>query len=177
VSHVICTSSYGKFKWNLQWKKYNSYILFAPLTVPNFKIFSSLTRYMFKNLLYSVFFLGKNLHPSKALWLCTDPTAHRGSRCEALPFLYHGTRMRGGTASNSGRYLTQGKTRYPLHWRQGGPQGRSGHVRICIGIRVKRDGRTERFNVRILPLKQSFVRITNIETKIWINIMVLLSTY
>ena len=117
------------------------------------------------------------MHPSKALWLCTDRTAHRGRRCIALLFLDHGTRRREGSASRHGRYLPQGKTRYPLHWREGGHLYRSGHVRILIGIRVKRDGRTARFNVRILPLKPTFVRIANIENKIKNTIMILLSTY
>jgi hypothetical protein len=34
-----------------------------------------------------------------------------------------------GTASNPGRYLSPGKTQYPLYRRLGGPQGRSGQVR------------------------------------------------
>ena len=106
------------------------------------------------------------MHPCKALWLCTDRTALRGRRCIALLFLDHGTRSHEGSASRPGRYLPQGKKRYPSHWRQGGLQGRSGHVRIFIGIRVKRDGKTARINVRFLPLKQSFVRIANIKTKI-----------
>ena len=32
-------------------------------------------------------------HPCKALRLCTDRMAHRGSRVIALPFHAHGTRM------------------------------------------------------------------------------------
>ena len=106
------------------------------------------------------------MHPSKAMWLCTDRSAHRRRRCIALLFLDHGPRSRGGRASRPGRYLPQGKTRYPLHWRQGGHKGRSGQVRIFLGIRVKRDGRTARFIVRILPLKPSFVRIANIKIKL-----------
>jgi hypothetical protein len=39
-------------------------------------------------------------------------------------------------------------------------------LKLFVGIRVKRDGRTERFNVRILPITPSFVRIANIENKI-----------
>jgi len=35
-----------------------------------------------------------------------------------------------GSASRPGRTLPPGKTWYPLHWRLGGPQGRSGQVRI-----------------------------------------------
>jgi len=34
-----------------------------------------------------------------------------------------------GSASNPGRYLPPGKTRYQFYRRQGGPQGRSGQVR------------------------------------------------
>jgi hypothetical protein len=34
-----------------------------------------------------------------------------------------------GSASRPGRTLPQGKTRYPLYRRLGGPQGRSGQVR------------------------------------------------
>ena len=65
----------------------------------------------------------------QALRLCTGRTAHRGSRCIALPFLDHGTRRGEGSISRPGRYLPPGKTRYPLYRRLGGPQGRSGQVR------------------------------------------------
>jgi hypothetical protein len=34
-----------------------------------------------------------------------------------------------GSASRPGRFLSPGKTRYPLYRRLGGPQGRSGQVR------------------------------------------------
>jgi hypothetical protein len=65
----------------------------------------------------------------QALRLCTGRTAHRGSRSIALPFLNHGSRRADGSASRPGRSLSLGKTRYPLHRRLGGPQGRSGQVR------------------------------------------------
>ena len=61
----------------------------------------------------------------QALRLCTGRTAHRGSRGIALPFLDHGTK-RGFRGQRS---LPPGKTRYPLHRRLGGPQGRSGQAR------------------------------------------------
>ena len=64
----------------------------------------------------------------QALRLCTGRTSHRGSRVIALPFLDHGTRRGEGSASRPGRSLPQGKTRYPLYRRLGGPQGRSGQV-------------------------------------------------
>jgi hypothetical protein len=63
-----------------------------------------------------------------ALMLCTDRTAHRGSRGIALLFLDHGTRRGEGSVSRPGRSLPQGKTRYPLYRRLGGPQDRSGQV-------------------------------------------------
>ena len=65
----------------------------------------------------------------QALRLCTDPTAHRGSRGIALLFHDHGTRRGEGSASRPGRSLPPGKTRYPLYRSLGGPQGRSGQVR------------------------------------------------
>jgi hypothetical protein len=65
----------------------------------------------------------------QALRLCTGRTAHRGSRCVALPFHDHGTRRGEGSASRPGRSLPPGETRYPLYRRLGGPQGRSGQVR------------------------------------------------
>ena len=65
----------------------------------------------------------------QALRLCTGRTAHRGSRGIALLFLDHGNRRSKGSASRPGRSLPPRKTRYPLHSRQGGPQGRSGQVR------------------------------------------------
>ena len=65
----------------------------------------------------------------QALRLCTGRTAHRGSRGIALLFLDHGTRRGEGSASRPGHYLPPEKTRYPLHRRLGGPQGRFGQVR------------------------------------------------
>ena len=70
-----------------------------------------------------------NIHPCKALRLCTGRTAHRGSRGIALPFHDHGTRREWGSASRPGYSLPPGKTRYPLYRMLGGPQGRSGQVR------------------------------------------------
>jgi hypothetical protein len=61
--------------------------------------------------------------------LCTGPTARRGSRGIALLFLDHGTGRGEGAASRPGRSLPQGKTRYLLYRRLGGPQCRSGRVR------------------------------------------------
>ena len=61
----------------------------------------------------------------QALRLCTDHTAHRGSRGIALLFHDHGTRRGEGSASRPGRSLPPGKTRYALYRRLGGPQGRS----------------------------------------------------
>ena len=65
----------------------------------------------------------------QALRLCTDRTAHRGSRDIALLFLDHGTRRGEGSASRPGRSLPPGKARYSLYRRLGGPQRRSGQVR------------------------------------------------
>ena len=65
----------------------------------------------------------------QALRLCTGRTAHRRSRGIALLFHDHGTRRGEGSASRPGSSLPQGKTRYPLYRRLGGPQGRSGQVR------------------------------------------------
>jgi hypothetical protein len=66
----------------------------------------------------------------QALRLCTDRTAHRGSRGIALPFRDHGTRKGGGVQRHATAALyPPGKTRYPLYRRLGGPQGRSGQVR------------------------------------------------
>ena len=65
----------------------------------------------------------------QALRLCTGCTAHRGSRGIALLFLDHGTRRGEGSPSRLGRSLPQGKTRYALYRRLGGPQGRFGQVR------------------------------------------------
>jgi hypothetical protein len=64
----------------------------------------------------------------QALRLCTGRTAHRGSRCIALPFHDHDTRRGEGSASRPGRSLTPGKTRYPLYRRLRGSQGRSGQA-------------------------------------------------
>ena len=65
----------------------------------------------------------------QALRLCTGRTTHRGSRGIAILFHDHGTRIREGSASRTGRSLPPEKTRYPLYRRLGGPQGRSGQVR------------------------------------------------
>jgi len=65
----------------------------------------------------------------QALRLFTVRTTRRGSRGIALLFLDHGTRRGECSASRPGRYLRQGKTRYPLYRRLGGSQGRSGQVR------------------------------------------------
>jgi len=65
----------------------------------------------------------------QALGLCTGRTAHRGSGGIALLFHDDGTKGGEGSASRPGRSLPPGKTRYSLHRRLGGPQGRSGQVR------------------------------------------------
>jgi len=52
-----------------------------------------------------------------------------GSRGIAVLFLDRGTRRGEGSASRPGRSLLQGKIRYPLYRRLGGPQARSGQVR------------------------------------------------
>jgi len=57
----------------------------------------------------------------QALRLCTDRTAHRGSRGIALLFLDHGTRRGEGSTSRPGRFLPPGKTRYPHYGRLVGP--------------------------------------------------------
>jgi hypothetical protein len=64
----------------------------------------------------------------QALRLCTGRTAHRVSRCIALPFLEGGE----GSASRPGRSLPPEKTRFPLYRRLGGPQGRSGQARKIL---------------------------------------------
>jgi len=65
----------------------------------------------------------------QALRLCTGRTAHSGSRGIALLFLDHFTRRGEGSESHPGRSLPPEKTLYPLYWRLGGPQGRSGQVK------------------------------------------------
>jgi len=65
----------------------------------------------------------------QALRFCTGCTAHRGSRGIALLFLDHCTRKGEWPASRPDRSLPPGKTRYPLHGRLSGSQGRSGQVR------------------------------------------------
>ena len=83
--------------------------------------------------------------PVQALRLCTDPTAHRGSRGIALPFHDHGTRWCEGSASRPGRSLPPGKIRYLLYRRLGGPQGRSGQVRkISLPTGIRSPGRPAR---------------------------------
>jgi hypothetical protein len=47
-----------------------------------------------------------------------------------------------GSASRSGRFLPQGKTRYPLYRRLGEPQGRSGQVRKISPLTLGFDPRT-----------------------------------
>jgi hypothetical protein len=64
----------------------------------------------------------------QALRLCTDCTAHGGSRGIALPFLDHGTRRGWGVSVTPRPLFTPGKTRYLLYRRLGGPQGQSGQV-------------------------------------------------
>ena len=53
----------------------------------------------------------------QALGLCTDRTAHKGSRGIALLFHDHGTRRGEGSASRPGHSLPPGKTRYQLYRR------------------------------------------------------------
>ena len=50
----------------------------------------------------------------QALRLCTDRTAHRGSRGIALLFLDHGTRRRWGVSSTSQPLFTPGKDPVPI---------------------------------------------------------------
>jgi len=74
----------------------------------------------------------------QALRLCTGRTAHRGSKVAAQSFFT--TALEGGkwSASRPGRSFFPGKTRYPLHRRLGGTQGRSEQVRkisFSTGIR------------------------------------------
>jgi len=89
----------------------------------------------------------------QALRLCTDRTAHRGSRGIDLLFLDHGTRRCEGSASRTGRSLLSGKTRYPLYRRLGEPQGRSGQVRK-ISPPPGFDPRTDQ------PVAQSLYRLS-----------------
>ena len=56
----------------------------------------------------------------------------REQRYSSTLFLDLGTRMGDGSASRPGRFLTPGKTRYPLYRRLGGPQGRSGRRKISL---------------------------------------------
>jgi hypothetical protein len=60
--------------------------------------------------------------------LGTDRTAHRGSRGVALLFHDHSTRSGWWVNVTPRPLLTPGKTRYPLYWRLGGRQGRSGQM-------------------------------------------------
>jgi len=64
-----------------------------------------------------------------ALRLCTDRTAHRGSRGIDLPFHDHCTRRRWVVSVTTRPLFSPGKARYSLYRRLGGPQGRSGQVR------------------------------------------------
>ena len=66
--------------------------------------------------------------PVQALRLCTGPTAHRGSRGIALPFMTMAIEGGEGSALCPGCSLPPGKTQYPLYRRLGGPQCRSGQV-------------------------------------------------
>jgi hypothetical protein len=69
----------------------------------------------------------------QALRLCTGRTAHRGNRGIAL--LFGDQRHYKGVMSQShapAALYPQGKTRYPLYKRLGGPQGRSGQVRKIL---------------------------------------------
>ena len=68
----------------------------------------------------------------QALRLCIGRTPHRGSRGIALPVHDHGTRRGWGVSVTPQPLLTPGKRRYPLYWRLGGPQGRSGQVRKIL---------------------------------------------
>jgi hypothetical protein len=65
----------------------------------------------------------------QALSLCTGRTAYRVSRGIALPFHDNGTRKGWGVSVTPRPLSTQGKIRYPLYRRLGGPQGQSGQVR------------------------------------------------
>jgi len=50
----------------------------------------------------------------KALRVCTGRTAHRGSRCIALPFHDHGTRRGWGVSSTPRLLFTPGKDPVPI---------------------------------------------------------------
>ena len=63
------------------------------------------------------------------LRLCTDRTAHRGSRVIALPFYDNGSRRGWGVTVTPWPLFTPGKTLCPLYRRLCGPQDRSGRVR------------------------------------------------
>ena len=72
---------------------------------------------------------GKKVTLVQALSLCTDLTAHRGSRGITLLFLDHGTRKGWGVSVTPRPLFTPGKDRYPLYRKLVGPQGRYGQVR------------------------------------------------
>ena len=55
--------------------------------------------------------------------------AQRGSRCVALLFLYRLRWMGVSGQLHAPAALLPGRNRYPLYWRLGGPQGRSGRWR------------------------------------------------
>jgi hypothetical protein len=74
----------------------------------------------------------KNCTLAQALRLFTGPTAHRGSRGIALPFLDNGTKRGWGVSVTPRPLFTPEKTRYPLYRRMGGPQSRSGEVRKIL---------------------------------------------
>jgi hypothetical protein len=65
----------------------------------------------------------------QVLRLCTVRTAQTGSRGIALLFHDHGTRRGEGSASRPDHSLPPEKTRYLLHKRLVGPQGRSEQMR------------------------------------------------
>jgi hypothetical protein len=58
--------------------------------------------------------------------------AQRGSRCIALLFLQTRRQMGVGGQCHAPATLHPGKTWYPLYWRPGGPQGRSGWVQKIL---------------------------------------------
>jgi len=55
----------------------------------------------------------------------------------ALLFHDRGTRRGEWSAARPGRTLPQGKTRYPLYRRLGGPQGRSGRPENLVPNRIR----------------------------------------
>ena len=94
-----------------------------------------------------------------ALRLCTDRTAHRGSRSIGLLFLDHGTRRGEVSASRPGRSLPPGRTRYPLY-------------RMLVGRKMSSlpgfDPRT------VQPVAQSLYRLSYRPTKEYTRRMMLI---